>query len=143
MTESKRSGRWNKGSSGNPAGRKPGTGAVAKLRTAIEKDVPEIIKSLTTAAKAGDVGAARLLLERTIAPIKAVEQSAPIPLPDGSLADQGRAVLAAAGAGHLAPGQAAQLLAGLGALAKLIETDELAARVAALEKRNEDPAKSR
>jgi len=143
VTESKRSGRWAPGKSGNPAGRKPGTGTVAKLRMTIEKDIPEIIKSLTMAAKAGDVGAARLLLERSIAPIKAVEQSAPISLPNGNLADQGRAVLAAAGAGHLAPGQAAQLLAGLGALAKLIESDELAVRVAALEKRNEDAAKSR
>jgi len=55
------------------------------------------------------------------------------------LADQGRAVLGAAGLGALAPGQAAQLLASLGALAKLVETDELAARVAALEERNAKP----
>jgi hypothetical protein len=50
-----------------------------------------------------------------------------------TLARQGWAVPADADAGDLALGQAAQLLAGLGALAKLIETDELSARVAALE----------
>jgi hypothetical protein len=96
--------------------------------------VPDIITKLVEQAKAGDAGAARLLLERVLPPVKATEQTVPVALPaDGSLADQGRAVLAAAGAGTLAPGQASQLLQGLGALAKLIETDELAARIAALE----------
>jgi len=52
-----------------------------------------------------------------------------------TLADQGRAVMAAVAAGDIAPGQAAQLLGGLGALAKIIETDELAARIAALEEK--------
>ena len=54
-------------------------------------------------------------------------------LPDASLTDQGRAVLFAAGAGDLSPSQAAQLMSGLGILAKLVESDELAERVAALE----------
>jgi hypothetical protein len=126
-------GAWKPGQSGNPAGRKPGSGAIGKLRTAIAKDVPDIIASLTAAAKSGDVGAARLLLERAIPPIKAAELPTPILLPDGTLADQGRAVMVAAGAGDIAPGQAAQLLNGLGSLAKLIETDELMRRIDALE----------
>lgn len=127
---------WKPGQSGNPAGRTPGTGEVGKLRASIAKHLPEIITKLVEQAKAGDAQAARLLLERVLPPVKASELPAPIPLPDGALADQGRAVVAAAGSGALAPGQAAQLLAGLGALAKLIETDELAARVAALEQQN-------
>ena len=131
---------WKPGQSGNPAGRKPGTGEVAKLRAAIAEHVPAIIAKLVEQAKAGDAGAARLLLERVLAPVKAQEQAAPIDLPhDGTLGDQGRAVLVAAGAGHIAPGQAAQLLAGLGALATLIKTDELAVRIAALEDRNAKP----
>lgn len=109
------------------------------LRAAIAKDLPAIVKKLKEQAKAGDTTAARLLLERTLPPLKAAEQPIPLALPDGSLSDQGRAVLVAAGAGQLAPMQAAQLLAGLGALAKLIETDELAARVAALEERYGKP----
>lgn len=129
----KRPGRWRPGESGNPRGRSQGSGEVAKLRAAIAEHVPDIVAKLVESAKAGDASAARLLLERVIPPWKATEQAAPIALPDGALSDQGRAVLMAAGAGELAPGQAAQLLAGLGALAKLIETDELAARVAALE----------
>jgi len=131
---------WKPGQSGNPAGRKPGTGEVGRLRASIAKHVPEIVAKLVEQALAGDAQAARLLIERVIPPVKAVELPAPIALPvDGSLADQGRAVLGAAGLGALAPGQAAQLLASLGALAKLVETDELAARVAALEERNAKP----
>ena len=76
------------------------------------------------------------LLEWVIAPLKASEEPAPLALPDGTLPEQGRAVLVAVAAGDLAPGQGAALLASLGTLAKLIETDELAARVAALEARH-------
>jgi uncharacterized protein DUF5681 len=127
---------WIKGQSGNPNGRPRDSGEIGRLRAAIAESIPEIIERMKTAAVEGDVGAARLLLERSIPPIKAVEAVATLGLPDGPLSDQGRAVLAAAGTGKLSPGQAAQLLAGLGALAKLIETDELAARVAALEECN-------
>jgi len=133
QTSEKQSGRWPRGQSGNPRGRTRGTGEVGKLRASIAQHIPDIITKLVEQAKGGDAGAARLLLERVLPPVKATEQATPIDLPAGTLADQGRAVLAAAGAGVLAPGQAAQLLTGLGALAKLIETDELAARIAALE----------
>ena len=124
---------WKPGQSGNPAGRKPGTGEVARLRAAIAEHVPPIIAKLTAAALAGDVGAARLLLERVIPPLKASEESAALALPDGTLTEQGRAVLGAVALGDLAPGQGAALLASLGTLAKLTETDELERRIRALE----------
>ena len=50
---------WKPGESGNPQGRKPGTGEVAKLRAAISEHVPAIIQSLAAAALSGDVAAAR------------------------------------------------------------------------------------
>ncbi|CAM3885163.1 DUF5681 domain-containing protein [Roseateles saccharophilus] len=107
------------------------------MRAEIAGHLPAIIAKQVELAKAGDAQAARLLLERVLPPVKATEQPAIISLPDGqSLAEQGRAILSAAGSGSLAPGQAAQLLSGLGALAKLIETDELAVRIAALEAKN-------
>ena len=98
------------GQSGNPRGRKPGTGEVSKLRASIAAHIPDIVAKLVESAKAGDAQAARLLLERVLPPMKAAEQPAPINLPSGTLSDQGRAVLAAAGGGDLSPGQAAQLL---------------------------------
>jgi len=124
---------WRPGESGNPAGRPAGTGEIAKLRAAIAEHVPSIISNLKDAALSGDVSAARLLLERVIPPVKASEEAAQLALPDGSLTEQGRAVVAAVAAGDLAPGQGAALLASLGTLAKLTEADELERRIAALE----------
>ena len=84
MTEPKKKrGSWKPGQSGNPAGRKPGTGEVARLRAAIGDRVPELLAALMTKALEGDVGAARLLLERTIAPLKGIEQAVELALPDG------------------------------------------------------------
>ena len=124
---------WKPGQSGNPAGKPSGSGELQKLRAAIVELVPEIINQLVTAARAGDIQAARLILERVLPPVKAIEQPQPINLPDGTLTEQGRAVLAAVAAGELAPGQGAQLLAAIGTLGKVAELDELAARIAVLE----------
>ena len=124
---------WHKGNSGNPNGRKPGTGKVARLRASIEKQLPAILEALAANALSGDTAAAKLLLERTIPPLKSVELPAPVVMDGASLSDQGRAVVAALTAGNLAPGQAAALLQGLAALAKLVELDDLTRRIEALE----------
>lgn len=140
MNETASGGRWQRGVSGNPAGRRPGTGEVARLRAAIAEHLPEIIDKLKVAALNGDVAAARLLLERVIPPTKAAEDVAALQLPDGTLTAQGRAVLAAVGAGDLAPGQGAALLASLGTLARITETDELVRRIETLEAKHGNAA---
>lgn len=141
MTEptKKRPGRWKAGESGNPAGRKPGTGEVAKIRAAIAKRVPDLLDAMMTKALDGDVGAARLLLERAIAPLKAIEPTQTLCLPDGTLTAQGRAVLRSVADGELAPSQGAALLGAIGTLARVTEIDELESRIAALEVRNGKP----
>ena len=129
------SSRWLPGQSGNPAGRRPGSGRVAHLRETIAEHVPEIIARLVEAAKGGDVQASRLLLERVLPPVRPVEETTPLELPDGTLTEQGRAVMVAVAAGELAATQGAALLASLGTLAKLTEADELERRIEALEAR--------
>lgn len=130
-----------KGTSGNPAGRPKGAGKIAQLREVIAEAVPDILETLIAQAKAGDVAAARVLVERAIPPIKAAELAAPIAMPtDATLTEQGRAVLGATAAGSLAPGQGAALLAALGNLARLVETDEVQRRLAALETTRHDDA---
>lgn len=141
MTGARDSGRWKKGQSGNAAGRKPGSGEVARLRASIAKMVPNLVKVLSKRALDGDVAAARLLLERTIAPLKASEEAYPIAIPGDTLTDRGRSVLNAVARGVLAPGQGAALLASLGVIAKLVETDELTRRVEALEAQKTAPAR--
>jgi hypothetical protein len=133
----KRPGRWKAGESGNPAGRKPGAGEVAKMRADMAAHVPALVAVLVARALDGDTGAARLLLERTVAPLKASEEVVPLTLPDGSLTDQGKAVLRAVANGHIAPGQGAALVGAIGTLARVAEVDELERRIMALEARNE------
>ena len=126
--------KWQTGQSGNPGGRKPGTGKAEKLRAALAKELPEVLEALIAQAKAGDTGAIKLILERTVPVLRSVDAPTVLNLPpEGGLAEQGRAVLAALAAGQLPANQAAGILQGLGNLAKLVELDELEKRVAALE----------
>ena len=137
MIEKKQKG-WKPGQSGNPKGKTPGSGELQKLRASITADVPEILAGLVLAARGGDVQAARLILERVLPPVKAIEQAVELQLPEGgTLTAQGRAVLAAVAVGELAPGQGAQLLAAIGTLARVTELDELAARITQLEQNHE------
>ena len=130
--------KWQSGQSGNPGGRKPGSGKLDKLRAVLAKKLPEVLDALVAKAKEGDTSAIKLILERTVPALRPVDTAAPLNLPvDGGLAEQGRAVLAALAAGHLPANQAAGILQGLGNLAKLVELDELENRVAALEGRHE------
>ncbi len=130
------------GVSGNPAGRPPGAGEVAQLRAAIAEHVPAIISAMVDKAKDGDAAAARLLLERVIAPWKAAEPTTPIEGLTGTFTEQGRAVLTAVAAGQITPAQAGQLLSGLGSLARTSEIDQLAARIEALEQGAKDGSSS-
>jgi len=130
------SGKWQAGKSGNPSGRKPGTGKIGKLRDSIAKDVPAIISGLTDAAKGGDVGAARLLLERVLPALKPVEEAIVVNMGGETLAERGKSALAAIADGQITPGQGATVLAALGTLAKLVETDELVRRIEALEQKH-------
>jgi hypothetical protein len=128
------SGRWQPGRSGNPAGRKPGTGSVQQLRVQIEVLIPEIIQKLATKARDGDVGAARLLLERVVPSLKPVEAPQALQINEGHLSSQAKSVVALAASGEVSIGQASRLVTALGTVAKLIELDELLKRVDALEK---------
>ena len=125
---------WPSGQSGNPKGRPRGSGAVQKLREQISSSVPDIIKKVSEAAIAGDIQAARLILERVIPPVKAIDQAQVLNLPlSGTLTEQGRGVMAAIAAGEISPGQGAQLIAAIGSLARVAEMDEMAKRLTKLE----------
>ena len=140
MTKKRPPNQWKPGQTGNPKGRPPGQFEITRLRAWLACDVPEILAGLVMAAKSGDVQAARWILERILPPVKPIEQAVALKLPDGgTLTAKASAVLPAAAAGDLAPGQAAQLIAALGTLAKIHEVDELAARITALEATHAKP----
>jgi hypothetical protein len=126
--------RWKKGESGNPRGRPKGSGEIGKLRAAIGRALPDILAALIEKAQAGDVQAARLLLERALPPVKPVELPEAVPLQGETLTERGQSVLRLLAAGELGPGQAAALLAAIAQLGRVVEIDELTRRVEALER---------
>lgn len=123
--------KFQKGQTGNPAGRPKAWRSCQKLRDLIGAHADSLVKKLLLAAvNDGDVQAAKLLIDRAIPPLKAVELPTPIAIPpDGSLAEQGRAVMLALSRGKLPASQAGALLQGLATLGRLFEVDEILERL--------------
>lgn len=124
-----------KGQSGNPQGRPKGSGLSAQLRAAIEQDAPSIIKAMIEQAKAGDMPAAKALLDRVLPALKPESQAIHLPelVAAGTMAEKARAAIDAAGAGAVSPSAASDLVSAIAGLAKIIETTELQKRLEALE----------
>lgn len=126
------------GVSGNPKGRPRGIKTDnARLREAIAGSMPEVIGKLVELAIAGDTTAAGLLLARVLPACKPQELPQAFALPDGTLSEQARALMASIASGELGIDAGAKLLAGMGTMAKIIETDELQRRIEVLEASNE------
>jgi hypothetical protein len=133
VTTHHNSGRWQPGQSGNPGGRKPGTGSLQQLRAQVELLIPEIIQVLATKARAGDIGAARLLLERVMPALKPVEAPQALQISGDDLSGKAKSIVALAASGDVSIGQASQLVTAIAATAKLMEVDELERRITQLE----------
>jgi hypothetical protein len=67
---------WKQGQSGNPNGRpRKSQKTMAQLRTQISEHLPDVIEVLANAAKQGDVQAARILVERCVPSMRALDQN--------------------------------------------------------------------
>jgi hypothetical protein len=127
-------GRFSPGASGNPTGR-PRTESAA-LRAQLAENGPAIAAVVIEAAIGGDLQAAKLVLDRISPPLRA--QAAPILLdlpgrPENATSTAA-AIIRAAADGDLPPDVAAQLVAAVGTLARIIEVDELKDRLESLER---------
>jgi hypothetical protein len=126
-------GRFPPGASGNPAGR-PKTESAA-LRAELAEHGEDIAKVVLDAALAGDLQAAKLVLDRISPPLKA--QAAPVllnlPSPENATGTAA-AIIRAAADGEIPPDVATQLVGAVGTLARIIEIDELKDRLEALER---------
>lgn len=130
---------WKKGQSGNPAGKQRGTLNKMTLlaMTLLGRDLETITEMVITAAKGGDMQAARFIIERMVPTMR--ERPINLELPDvgtaaGVSAAQ-QAILTAIGMGDLLPGEGATLAGIVDQRRKAIETEELELRIAALEKK--------
>jgi hypothetical protein len=131
-------GRFTPGKSGNPQGR-PKSGTVA-LRESLADGAADVVKAILDAAKAGDMVAARIVLDRLLPPLKATAQSVHLALPESaSPLDTARAILSATASGTLAPDIAAQLVSAVSTFCRIEEIEELRVRIAALEKATRPP----
>ena len=128
--------KFEKGTSGNPAGRPKDKTPATILRKSIVDDMPEIINTLVKLAKSGDVAAAKVLLDRCVPVLKS--QAMPINLPvNGTLAEQGGEIIKATMSGQIPPDIGSQLIIALSNQGKLIELQELTERLQRIEKQLE------
>ena len=126
-------GHWLPGASGNPAGRPTGSGHVARLRAELAQELPGILQALIKQAKGGDVAAIKVILDRVIPPLRAVDAPLSLELPEGGYTTQGRAIVASAASGEVSAQEAAQLIGAISNLARVEVLDELVRRVERLE----------
>jgi hypothetical protein len=131
---------WKPGQSGNPKGKPAGTRNKATMMVLglMETGAEEITEAVITAAKAGDLTAARMILDRLAPPAK--ERPLSLALPDTATAEgvsaAQQSILRAVAAGDLLPGEGQTLAALVESRRKAFETQELERRIAALEARN-------
>jgi hypothetical protein len=132
-------GRFQPGQSGNPRGKPKGLRSrVTQLaENLMSEDAEEVVKAVVSAAKGGDMAAARIILDRICPTRKSRPVEIDIP-PIAALADvlpaMGK-VVAAMASGDLTPDEAATIAGLLDAKRKTLETIEIERRIAALEQR--------
>lgn len=122
------------GESGNPSGRPKDRTPATAIRQAIVNDAPRIVQTLIDLALQGDVQAARCLIDKICPSLKAVAPVVTIPDSSGmSLAQRGDTIIQAVLNGSVAPDVGVMLLNGLAAQGRIIEVQELEARLTHLE----------
>jgi hypothetical protein len=99
----------------------------------VEPLVPEILKKLLDLAKAGDVAAAKLILERVVPPVRAKDIPGCIPMIGATLAQRAQSITIAAAEGEVSTAVAEAAMGLLQGQARLIETTEVLERLEKLE----------
>jgi uncharacterized protein DUF5681 len=132
------------GQSGNPKGRPRGVRNKATLAALalMTEEAESITRVAVEAALGGDLVAVRLILDRLVPPAKerhVVLRGFPDTSTAAGISAASVAVLEAVAAGELTPGEGSAMASLLESRRKALETQELEARIAALE--NSDTGK--
>lgn len=137
-TQNKRRPGFQPGQSGNPAGRPKGNSSrAARLLQALSgEDIDGILSAMVEEAKGGNVGAARLLIERIFPPAKERLLSLPgmpVITDAASVAEAQNWIVQSVALGELTPGEGNTLAAVIESRRRALETLELEQRIAAVE----------
>jgi hypothetical protein len=128
--------RFQKGHSGNPAGKPKGAcDKRTALRELLTPHAKELIENALESATSGDTMALRLCLGRIMAPIHARDEVVVIGQVGNTLTDRAQTIINASLMGRISPHEAATLLQALATQARMIEAEELESRLKALEQK--------
>jgi hypothetical protein len=106
---------------------------VRELRQMLASRVPNILKKLVQQAEAGDTMAAKVILDKILPPMKPVEATVRVNLPEH--VDRAEGVFQAITEGQLGISQGSELLRAVASVEEARATQEYAARLARLEQR--------
>jgi hypothetical protein len=130
---------FTKGASGNPAGRPKGIKDKRhRFNEAIESMIPQVLDSVFQKAIAGDMTAAKMLLDRTLPTKRPEQERVQISIKENT-ASNARDVLKSVFDGEVSPDVGASLLNAIAGVLKAVEVEDLAQRVEALEGKKNEP----
>ena len=131
---------FTKGVSGNPAGRPRGIKDKRhRYAESIESMIPEVLESVFQKAVAGDMTAAKMLLDRSLPTKRPEQERVQISIKENT-ALNARDVLQGVFAGEVSPDVGASLLNAITNVLKAVEVEDLAKRIEALESKKNEPA---
>jgi hypothetical protein len=131
-------GHWPRGTSGNPAGRPPGSRnkTTLMMQELLESEAGSLVRKAMELAYSGEPHALRICMERLLPPRK--ERPIQLPLPEVKNGQDALAALAciltATGEGEITPGEARILSEIVEAQKRVIEVENHDRRIAELEK---------
>lgn len=117
---------------GRPVGSK---NKITLHREKLEASLPGILEKLLGQAKEGDLSAIKLVLERTLPPLKSQSQTVMLPMSARNPAESILEVIKAMAKGEVSPDVGKEFVDAISQFVKIQEISEIIPRLEALEKR--------